>query len=64
MEFKENKGIISMTRDTLNIPVDWEIRELRSKFITLKECLVTILISEDIEQTNLLFILFRQQSLQ
>ena len=38
-EFKESKGIISMTRDTLNIPVDWEIRELRSKYITLKRVL-------------------------
>ncbi len=38
-EFKENKGIISMTKDTLQIPVDWEIKELRSKYLTLERVL-------------------------
>ena len=35
-EFKDNKGIVSMTKDTLQIPVDWEIKELKSKYLTLE----------------------------
>ena len=38
-EFKDSKGIISMRKDTLLIPVDWEIKELRSKYLTLKRVL-------------------------
>ena len=38
-EFKDSKGVISMRKDTLLIPVDWEIKELRSKYLTLKRVL-------------------------